>query len=69
MADEDIDAPRKSRKEKLKKIKEQIAAMNECEDIQNDNEEESCSLADELQKIKDRIRKRNDEAILATCPK
>jgi hypothetical protein len=69
MADEDIETPRKSRREKLRKIKEQIAAMNDYEDIHNDNEEESCCLADELQKIKDRIRKRNNEAILATCQK
>lgn len=61
-------ASRDSRKEKLKKIKEQIIAMDDCEELQ-EPEEEGCCLAEEITKIKERIRKRNDEAILATCTK
>jgi hypothetical protein len=61
-------ASRDSRREKLKKINEQVVAMNECEDLQ-ETEEDGCYLAEELNAIKDRIRKRSNEAILATGTK
>jgi len=57
-----------SRREKLKKIREQIVAMDDCEELQ-ESDEEGCCLAEELNKIKDRIRKRTNEAVLATCTK
>lgn len=59
---------RRARREKLNKIQEQIVAMDECGEIQ-ESEDEDCCLAEELNKIKERIRKRSDEAVLATCTK
>ena len=61
-------ASRDSRREKLKKINEQVIAMNECEDLQ-EIEGEGCCLAEEISAIKERIRKRSNEAILATVTK
>jgi hypothetical protein len=61
-------ASRDSRREKLKKINEQVIAMNECEDL-HEAEEEGCCLAAEISAIKDRIRKRSNEVILATGTK
>lgn len=61
-------ASRDSRREKLKKIHEQIVAMDDYEELEESNEE-GCCIAEEISKIKDRIRKRNNEAILATGTK
>jgi hypothetical protein len=61
-------ANRDSRREKLKKIREQVVAMDDCEELQ-EPEPDGCCLAEELSRIRDLIRKRNDEAILATCTK
>lgn len=69
MADNEVENPRKSRKDRLAKLREQIAAMGECESGNDQEEGESCCLAEELQKIKEHIRKRDNEAILATCTK
>lgn len=66
MADNEVENPRKSRKDRLAKLREQIAAMGECEASGDQEIGEPCCLAEELQKIKDHIRKRNNEAVLAT---
>lgn len=66
MADNEVENPRKSRRDRLAKLREQIAALGECEASEDQEAGESCYLAEELQKIKDHIRKRNNEAVLAT---
>lgn len=66
MADNEVENPRKSRRDRLAKLREQIAAMGECEAPGDQEIGEPCCLAEELQKIKDHIRKRNNEAVLAT---
>lgn len=66
MADNEVENPRKSRKDRLAKLREQIASMGECEASGDQEIGEPCCLAEELQKIKDHIRKRNNEAVLAT---
>jgi hypothetical protein len=66
MADNEVENPRKSRRDRLAKLREQIAAMGECEASGDQEIGEPCCLAEELQKIKDHIRKRNNEAVLAT---
>jgi len=66
MADNEVENPRKSRRDRLAKLREQIAALGEFEVSGDQEVGESCCLAEDLQKIKDHIRKRNDEAVLAT---
>jgi hypothetical protein len=69
MADNEVENPRKSRKDRLAKLREQIAAMGECESDSEQGDGESVCLAEELQKIKEHIRKRDNEVILAPCTK
>lgn len=68
MSDHEVENPRKSRKDKLNRLREQIAAISECEDLHEGEEGDACLLAEELNSIKDHIRKRNDETVLAPCP-
>lgn len=66
MTDNEVESPRKSRKNTLARLREQIAAMGECEASGDQEMGEPCCLAEELQKIKDHIRKRDNEAVLAS---
>jgi hypothetical protein len=69
MADNEVENPRKSRRDRLAKLREQVAAMGECESGNEQDEGGSRCLAEELHKIKEHIRKRDNEAILAPCTK
>ena len=61
MAEDKTASKRKSRKDKIAEIREQVNALDECEQAPIEIPEDFCSLAEEIENIKNRIRKRRHE--------
>lgn len=61
MAEEKTALKRKSRKQKIAEIEEQVIALDRCESSLHEIPEDVYSLAEEIENIKNRIRKRIHE--------
>jgi hypothetical protein len=61
MAEDKAASKRKSRKQKIAEIREQVIALDDCESALVEVPEDFCSLAEEIENIKNRIRKRRHE--------